>query len=110
MNHFSKLQKWMFDNMPDMFYNFKPDQTMAAKYSMENIKQYCNCTDNDEPCKDIETPTLELTKMALEYSFFSQLVHPFPIVSIDRLLLTLDMDLVNDHKGLDRFGIYQVYK
>ena len=63
----------MFDNMPDMFYNFLPDQTMAAKYSMQNIKEYCNCTvDDDEDCKEIVTPTLELTKMALEYSFFSQ--------------------------------------
>ena len=66
----------MFDNLPDMFYNFIPDETMAAKYSEQNIKDYCNCTEEEqEDCKKTDTPRLELTKMALEYSFFSQLVH-----------------------------------
>ena len=65
----------MKNTLPDKFYNFLPKETMAAKYSEQNIKNYCNCSQAEtEECKKVVTPRLELTKMALEYSFFSQLV------------------------------------
>ena len=75
----------MFNNLPDMYYNFIPDETMAAKYSEQNIKDYCNCTaEEQEDCKKTDTPRLELTKMALEYSFFSQSVHHSHLQSLSK--------------------------
>ena len=70
-----KPQDYMKKTLPDKFYNFLPEKTMAEKYSEQNIKNYCNCSQAEmEECKKVETPRLSLTKMALEYSFFSQLV------------------------------------